>query len=163
MAEKTAKEAAVEMLARREHGVAELRRKLVAKGFGAAEAGAAVAGLQEKGLVDDARYAAARVRYRAGVSRWGAGKIRQELLAVGIGKEVVEAALREEGVDFAAAAKKALGVGRGALGKAEGRGPKATGEESRQERAARRQKALAKLLRRGFSYAEALAALEDAE
>ena len=75
------------MLARREHGRAELRARLLAKGVGEPEADAALDELARRGLLSDARYAYAVVAQKAG--RYG--------------RRAIAHALKEKGVDAAAA------------------------------------------------------------
>jgi regulatory protein len=96
-------ECAMGLLARREHSVAELRRKLREKGYEAAQVAECMEKLEGRGHVSDARYAAARARYRAVGSKWGWLRIQLELKANGVGEEEIakaKAALEEEGVDF---------------------------------------------------------------
>ncbi len=79
---------AVRMLARREYGRAELRARLVMRGVPAGEVDAALDELARRGLLSDARYAEAFVTQKAG--RYG--------------RRAIAHALREKGVDEAAAA-----------------------------------------------------------
>lgn len=137
---KTLAETAMGMLATREHSLAELRRKLQSKGYPKAEVESTLERLAHQGAQSDSRYAAARARYRATVSKWGWSKIALELRAQGVDGADISAAkecLAEEGVVFAEMAKKA----------------------ARPD--ADRQKALARLLRRGYSMDEAKAALDE--
>ena len=75
---------AMNLLARREHAVAELQQKLIAKGHPRNSVEQVVNALQQEGLVDDARFTEAYVRYR---SERGYGPVR------------IQAELREKGVD----------------------------------------------------------------
>jgi regulatory protein len=75
-ARKSLRHKAMDLLARREHAAAELRRKLEAKGNPASAVATVVAELQHEGLVDDARFAEAFVRYR---SNSGHGPLRIQL------------------------------------------------------------------------------------
>ena len=54
------------LLARRDHGRAELRAKLAARGFKAGEVAAALTRLEEDGLLDDSRYARALLEREMG-------------------------------------------------------------------------------------------------
>jgi len=94
----------MDCLARREHSVLELRRKLAARDFDSAEIDATLAGLQADGLLSDARFAEAFARGRI---RRGQGpvKIRLELEARGIAGELVSEIL--DGEDWAALANAA--------------------------------------------------------
>lgn len=163
---KSVREQALAMLARREHSVTELRRKLLEKGNLFPDVGVVVDALVAQGLVDDARYAAARARYRALVSHWGAGKIKMELQSVGIDPDLIARAmegLAEEGVTFAEEARKVAGRRyRGAIGSHVVAEPSLTDAEARAAAAKARQKRIAYLVRRGFTYAEAVAAVEEA-
>ena len=97
---------AMDCLARREHSVAELRRKLAARGFAGEEIDATLAGLARDGLVDDARFADAFVgaRHRRGQ---GPARVRAELQQRGVAGETIGAAL--DAVDWRAAAVAARG------------------------------------------------------
>ena len=76
------------MLARREYGRAELRARLVMRGVPEVEVDAALDELARRGLLSDARYAEAVVAQKAG--RYG--------------RRAIAHALKEKGVDEAAAA-----------------------------------------------------------
>jgi regulatory protein len=75
--------AAMGLQARREHAVAELARKLIAKGHPREAVHDVVEALRQEGLVSDERFAEAFVRYRA---QQGYGPLR------------IQAELRERGV-----------------------------------------------------------------
>ncbi|MEZ5542713.1 MAG: regulatory protein RecX [Pseudomonadota bacterium] len=90
--------AALDLLARREHGTQELARKLAARGFDGDAVADAVAALAAEGLQSDARFAEQFVwsRYQRGS---GPQKIRAELRERGIGEGLIEhniAALAED-------------------------------------------------------------------
>ena len=76
------------MLARREYGRAELRARMLMRGVAEADADAALDELTRRGLLSDARYAEAIVAQKAG--RYG--------------RRAIAHALKEKGVDEAAAA-----------------------------------------------------------
>lgn len=76
------------MLARREYGRAELRARLLMRGVAEVDADAALDELARRGLLSDARYAEAVVAQKAG--RYG--------------RRAIAHALKEKGVDEAAAA-----------------------------------------------------------
>ncbi len=168
MAVKNAQEQALAMLARREHAVAELKRKLLDKGHPFAEVARVVDALAAKGLVDDARYAAARARYRALVSHWGASRIRMELQSVVVDGALIDVAMRtleEDGVVFADEAKRVAGRRFGGAAGAQEHAGELDGAPldaaGRAERMKARQKRVAYLVRRGFTYAEAQAAVDE--
>jgi len=74
----------------------DIYRKALKDLEGDADAAAAVvASLVEERYVDDARYAAAFAREKAGIQGWGPVKIRFQLRSKGIAEEVINAALQE--------------------------------------------------------------------
>jgi regulatory protein len=78
-----ARQSALALLARREHSAFELRRKLLDKGHGPAEADQVLTGLIRDKLLSDERYAEAYIRSR---------------VLKGYGPHYIAAALRERGV-----------------------------------------------------------------
>jgi regulatory protein len=93
--------AAVALLARREHGAAELRAKLIAKGYDATRVDDALAQLRERGLQSDARFAESYARTRAGRG-FGAARVAHELRARGMDDELIANALTEAREDWRA-------------------------------------------------------------
>ncbi len=87
---KPCREAALALLARRDHAVAELARKLREKGYENTDIKPVLESLQESRLLSDTRYAESRWRYRAEVSRWGRSRIVQELKQAGVDAAVLE-------------------------------------------------------------------------
>jgi regulatory protein len=83
---------ALDLLARREHSQGELRTKLHARGFAAAEVEAVITNLASAGLQSDSRFLESFVE---GHARRGQGplKIAAELRVRGVTGEAVEAAL----------------------------------------------------------------------
>lgn len=81
---KPLEDTALTLLARREHSVAELCRKLLQRGYEKVEVEAMLLRLQENRLLSDARYTEVRVRVRAQESKWGKTRIKQELAQAGI-------------------------------------------------------------------------------
>lgn len=100
-------ERGLSLLARREHSALELRRKLVAKGHAAAEAGAALAQLRERNYQDDDRFAASLARRRA-TQGYGPRRIRAELKSHGIGDAAAGRAMDALDVDWVASAAAQL-------------------------------------------------------
>lgn len=95
------REAAIRLLARREHGRRELADKLQRKNAGV-DPGVLLQVLDEladEGLQSDRRFAESFSRQRAG-KRYGPVRIRAELRQRGIDDGVVEAALAALDVDF---------------------------------------------------------------
>jgi regulatory protein len=90
--EPTPVQRALGLLTRREHSSRELTRKLTARGVDAAQAKAAVDKLANAGWQDDARFAEALVRSRAGAG-YGQVRIRAELGTHGFDREAVAAAM----------------------------------------------------------------------
>lgn len=74
----------------------DIYRKALKDLEGDADAAAAVvASLVEERYVDDARYAAAFAREKAGIQGWGPVKIRFQLRSKGISDEIIASALEE--------------------------------------------------------------------
>ncbi len=78
----------MDLLSRREHAVAELRRKLIEKGFDELSVDEALAGLVADGLLSDARYAESYVRSRMNRG-FGPVRIREELRQRGVANELI--------------------------------------------------------------------------
>jgi regulatory protein len=100
MAGKSAFEAALNLLARRDHSSAELIRKLTAKGFPGGEIETAIARLQQLTYLDDRRYAE---QWAARAVREGKAvgpRLRLELRRRGIPPEMAEAAMATAGEDL---------------------------------------------------------------
>ena len=91
--------AAMDLLARREHGRVELSRKLRQRGAPEALIDPALDRLIEDGLLCEARYLESFVSYRA---RSGSGpqRIREELLQRGLPRGAIDQALRDSGIDW---------------------------------------------------------------
>ncbi len=137
---------ALRHLSRRERSVSELRRHLLARDLESDVVDAAVAELADRGYVDDARYAELYVHDKRALDQWGADRIRRELLTRGIDRELVEAALARGGPDEELERARAV-VRRRFPGGARGRD---------------RERALGVLLRKGFGYELAAAAVAQA-
>jgi regulatory protein len=90
---------AMDLLARREHSVAELRAKLIARDFDADEVDRAVARLAEEGLVSDERFAEAYIASRV---RKGQGplRIRVELERRGVSSDFITTCLEQGDIDW---------------------------------------------------------------
>ncbi|PZP38688.1 MAG: hypothetical protein DI585_06640 [Pseudomonas fluorescens] len=153
---------ALAIVAKREHSVAELTRKLRTKGYGKAETEALVADFKGRNYVNDARFASARARTRAEHSKWGEGRIKQELALSGVDKGLAASALGEvsEHHDWLAAATKL--VKRRfpkPLPERNDADPALTGVEFMKELQKEKAKRVNFLLRRGFSMGQAVTAL----
>ena len=95
----------IRLLALRAHGRLELQAKLKKKGYEAAVADAAVARLEELGLVDDRSYAAGFVESLSRRRPEGKLKARARLLQKGLSEELVDEMLA--GYDSAAICRAA--------------------------------------------------------
>lgn len=104
--DKVVEAAAVRLLARREHSVEELSRKLQSKGHSAAVVETVVAKLRDKKLVSDDRYSSSLVRHRAQRGQ-GPIRIRAELRQQGITDEAIEAQMKAPDLDWNAIAAAA--------------------------------------------------------
>ncbi|WP_313110642.1 recombination regulator RecX [Stutzerimonas nitrititolerans] len=91
--------AAMDLLARREHGRIELSRKLRQRGAPAELIEPALDRLAEDGLLSEARYLESFVRMRANAG-YGPLRIREELTQRGLSRSDVEQALRDSGFDW---------------------------------------------------------------
>jgi len=97
--EKKVEIAAVRLLARREHGTEELKRKLTAKGHDPDTVKRVLEKLGAKQLVSDDRFVSSFVHHHA---RRGQGpvRIRAELRQQGIAAEAIDEALRSSELDW---------------------------------------------------------------
>ena len=91
--------AAMDLLARREHGRVELTRKLRKRGAPQELIEAALQRLSEEGLLSEARYLESFVAYRARAG-YGPQRIREELGQRGLGRSDIDQALRESAIDW---------------------------------------------------------------
>ena len=96
----SARRAALLLLGRRDFSSAELRGKLLAKGYLEEAIGAAIEALRLERLLDDGRFLENFVRAHAARGQ-GPARIRQELMARGFGESQIAEALAG-GPDFAA-------------------------------------------------------------
>lgn len=95
----------MDLLARREHSVHELRQKLAVRAFDREEAEQAIQGLIDEGLLSDARFAEA---YTASRLRTGKGpvRIRTELEQRGVAAGLIDASLAGLDVDWCERARE---------------------------------------------------------
>ena len=89
---KTVRKKAMDLLMRREHAVAELQKKLNAKDYDADIVAEVVEQLMDEGLVSDARFTEAFVRYRSNNGR-GPQRIQSELRERGVSEKIQAAYL----------------------------------------------------------------------
>jgi len=97
------REAALRLLARREHSYVELVHKLTRRGWPETEVGSVVDELAGENLQSDERFAESYVRSRV-AKHYGPVRIRAELGERGIDRALAERALREQQVDWFAVA-----------------------------------------------------------
>ena len=91
-----AREVAWRSLNRRDRTAAELRRTLADKRVEPEVIDDVLAELEEGGYVDDARYAATFAEDRRRLDAWGSDRIERRLLALGVDREHIDAALGEQ-------------------------------------------------------------------
>ena len=82
-------------LAKRDRTEVEVRRHLQGRGVEAPTIDQAVEELERQGYLDDARYARRFAEDRRTLDSWGAERIEQRLLSLGVPPELVEAAVAE--------------------------------------------------------------------
>ncbi|MGO1298197.1 MAG: recombination regulator RecX [Vibrio sp.] len=99
------KEAAIQLLSRRDHGIVELQQKLAQKGYEDDEVQQAIAFCHEYHYLDDLRFAKSQVRQHV-FKGHGKRRIQQELNAKRVAESVIEAALEEEAPDWFELAKE---------------------------------------------------------
>lgn len=94
-----AREAALRLLARREHSRQELVLKLATRGFQQQDVTGVIDHLADEGLQSDVRFSESFTRYR--ISRGqGPLRIRAELQQRGVNNKLITTALDSEGVDW---------------------------------------------------------------
>lgn len=91
--------AAMDLLARREHGRVELARKLRQRGAAAELVDVALEQLCEEGLLSDMRFLESFIRSRAN-GGYGPRRIRDELSQRGFSRATAEQALSESEIDW---------------------------------------------------------------
>ncbi len=109
--EKAARLAAFDLLARKAWGTRELGQRLRRRGAPAEVVQSVVADLQSRGYLDDAAFARQWAEARAGGRRVGSVRLRQELAAKGIPRELVAAAV-EAAFEESPELDRALDAGR---------------------------------------------------
>jgi len=102
----SSKEAAIQLLSRRDHGEYELYQKLSLKGYEEQDVQAAVNFCIDHNYLDDLRYAKSQVRQHV-YKGHGERRIRQELSQKRVAESVIEAAFEQEPQDWFELAKSA--------------------------------------------------------
>ncbi len=140
------RQAAMDLLARREHGRVELTRKLRQRGAPEALIEAALERLVQQGLLSETRYLESFVSQRAKAGQ-GPLRIREELLQRGLDRADIDRALSDSGIDWAAQLRQTW------QRKFAGKRPDDLREQARQQRflsyRGYPQEAIARLLRGG--------------
>lgn len=131
---------ALDLLARREHGVEELRRKLLRKGHPAAQVEAVLAALLSEGLLSEARFVEGFVASRRARGE-GPLRIRAALRQRGVEEALIEAGLAVDEAAWEAGLRKAWQK------HFRGEWPRDPGERARQARF---------LLQRGFTMTQVM-------
>lgn len=90
---------AMDLLARREHSVLELQRKLRQRGAEPELIESELQKLQDEGLLSEQRYLESYIRSR-GLSGRGPVRIREELARRGLNRQDIDCALDEADVDW---------------------------------------------------------------
>ena len=146
------REAALSLLSHRARTRAELRRKLVGRGFRPARVDPCLDRLSERGLLDDRAVASAFVRDRIRHRPRGKARLAQELRAKGVSDPIARAAV-DAVLDEEALSEEAL-AGRVLEGWLKRQGPATlqalTAREPTPEREKARRRLHAYLVRRGF-------------
>jgi regulatory protein len=142
-------QAALRILARRDHFRAELEGKLRQRGFASAEVDAALARCDALGLIDDEGLASRFAEVRATENGWGPRRIEAELRRRGVALGTAEEAARVDRARLRAALTTALR-------RAELRAPAGWWRLSE-----RRARMVSSLLARGFEAADAIAAVSE--
>jgi regulatory protein len=124
---KAVEAAAVRLLARREHSIDELRRKLLSKGYPPDTIEPVIQKLAGKRLVSDERFTSSFVHHHAKRGQ-GPVRIRAELRQQGIADSQVEAALGSAGIDWVQLAREVRRRKFGATA------PRSLGERAKQAR-----------------------------
>lgn len=97
--EKLIEIAAVRLLARREHGAGELKRKLQLRGYVGTAIDAVIVRLTERGMLSDLRFVTSFINQHAQRGH-GPSRIRGELRQQGVASDVIEEQLRLSEVDW---------------------------------------------------------------
>jgi regulatory protein len=138
---------AVRALNRRERTRAEMLEHLLGRDIEPEAVEAALTELAHQGYLDDSRFARMFVEDKRSLEQWGVERIRRELAARGVGRDHVQTALGGDAPDDELDRARAL------LRRRFPDGPR-----DRRER----ERALAVLLRKGYEYDLAAAALAEA-
>lgn len=95
----SSKEAAIQLLSRRDHGQYELSQKLALKGYEESDIEAAINFCLDHNYLDDLRYAKSQIRQHV-YKGHGERRIRQELAQKRVAESVIDEAMMEEPQDW---------------------------------------------------------------
>ncbi len=95
----SAKEMALQLLSRRDHGQYELEQKLLQKGYAEEDTQQALGFCLERAYLDDLRFAKSQIRQQV-TKGYGERRIRQELSQKRVAEVIIEQALAEEPQDW---------------------------------------------------------------
>ena len=90
----SAKDACYRYLSGRDHAARELQQKITRKGISVATAEKVIEQLEQKGLVDDYRFAEKFASDKMELKKWGPLKIKNALLRKGVNKSISEKVTR---------------------------------------------------------------------
>ncbi|MGF1680809.1 recombination regulator RecX [Photobacterium minamisatsumaniensis] len=97
--QKSAKEAAIGYLSRRDHAETELHQKLIARGYEELEVAEAIVFCQDYNWLDDARFAEKTLTN--GIAKgWGLLRIRQEMTIKGVHESIIQQLFEEDEFDW---------------------------------------------------------------
>ncbi|MDH5357429.1 MAG: recombination regulator RecX [Gammaproteobacteria bacterium] len=99
MKQQSLNERAMNLLARREHSVAELTTKLLKANFDIDDINTVISKLKSAGLQSDQRFAENYLRYRS-QRGFGSQRIRLELKERGVADEIINNTLKEASIDW---------------------------------------------------------------
>lgn len=92
---RSAKERAYRLLARREHGTEELRRKLLRKDLDPGVVDEVITQCREKKLLDDYAYASSFSQDKFQLRNWGPHKIKSSLFSKGVPRDIISNVISE--------------------------------------------------------------------
>lgn len=103
--EQSARERAIQLLARREHSRKELRNKLIQKGFPVEDIDPELDALEQRGWLSDSRFTESWIRHRI-QSGYGPYRIKNELSEKGVSNDLIAQCFEEISIDWVKMAHK---------------------------------------------------------
>jgi len=143
---------ALNLLSRRDHSEAELRRKLAPKGFSAEEMDTAMGRLRDAGYLNDKRFARSFAESSIRNGRGYGFRLRLELSRRGIQEEIIEETLASLGAEYEEIATLSELMAR-----------KFEGFDPHQADARQKRRVISYFQRRGFSLAAIVRVFRDRE